>query len=535
MRTTAFKVLTLAAALGSLGASLSSCGSSTFASGTDAGTATDAGPDVGPDGVIVVSHGDGATSADAAPDGDATFEGNDAFLDVANSDNIAPPTDAGPESAVDASADTNGDAARDVDASTVVTVSGHALADGQSGAVATISLSLSWTTTPLAFRQIGLRDTTGKFVTTSTDANGAFEFTGVTPPYDAIVYAGDPSRWPYAYLGLSTAHPRLAGPVVLQQRNATVNVSVQFQDCGSSTCQCAATYWFPALQEQVSVGCGPISSSHLTGTFNPAMGWTGPATATADLHVLEWDPQNQHFWHAVASGVAITASQTISVPQLVLAPVPTAGNVALTVATNGVPSIWTEQASIGYQYANNDSVIALLSGSASTLASGVPNLAGASASASAMFRSAGTLLEEGLTYAGTPPLPLSSANVAVTVQAAASLSSPVSGGSLSQSGSVAWSDVSTSHIYNVSLTPYVNADAGPYFGTTEAWIFTSGSPVDLGRITSMNVALSQQSTWLQLAAVGQVASLDAILDEQTLATPDGTQGSWSSIPFTLTP
>jgi hypothetical protein len=539
MRTTALSVLTLAARLGAL-ASLPSCGSSTFASGEDAGTSADAVADLGSDGVIVVSHGDGATGNDAISGADAgpldaTLGVHDGSSDAATSGDAVQPADAEADSVVDAGGDSNGGATGNVDASTEVTVSGRALADGQSGAFVTISLPLSWTTTPLAFRHIGLRDATGKLATTSTDANGAFQFTGVTPPYDAVVYPGDPSGWPYVYLGLSTAHPRLAGPVVVQQRSVTINVSVQFQDCGSSTCQCAATYWFPALQELESVGCGPVTPSNLTETFNPAMAWTGPATATADLHVLEWDPQNQHFWHAVASGITMTANQAISVPQLVLAPVPTLGNLSLTVTTNGVPQAWTEQASIGYQYANNDGQIVLINGTAPTLTSGVPNLAGASMSASASFMYPGTLLQEGLTFARTLPLPLSTASATVTVNAAPSLSSPVSAGTLSQSGTIAWSDASSNHVYSVALTPYVAADAGPNFGTTEAWVFTSGSSVDLGRVTTMNVALSQQSTWLQLGAAGQVASLDAMLDEQTLATPDGTQGSWVSVPFTLTP
>jgi streptogramin lyase len=77
MRTTAFSAVSLASALGSLLASLSSCGSSTFGSGPDTGTAIEAGEDVEPDTVIVVSHPDG-TVGDAASEADATSEGLDA-------------------------------------------------------------------------------------------------------------------------------------------------------------------------------------------------------------------------------------------------------------------------------------------------------------------------------------------------------------------------------------------------------------------------------------------------------------------------
>jgi hypothetical protein len=523
MRTTAFTVLTLTPAVGFLFVSLSSCGSSTFAPGSDSGT--DAGADVAQDSVII-AHPDGATTDDGAPDGDATSGAHDASSDGPASDHEAPPSDAGAESALDAA----GDATSSPDASTGITVSGHAVSIGS-------SFLLSFGPTQLAFREIGIRDATGKVTTTNTDATGAFQLAGIATPYDIVVYPGSPSDAPYVYLGLSTHHPRLVGAVTLSQYNATVNGSIQFQNCSASTCECDTTYWLRELSTYASVGCGPINANQLTGSINPRLAWAGASSVTADLQVLEWDPQAQHFWHGVASGISLTGGLTTNVPAIAMTPVATAGTLTVTTATAGVPATWQQTASLLYYYPNNDGFAFLASGVKPPLVSGLPNIPGATASTGVMAADpAGTFLSFSLTSAGASNLPPSTTSINLTLKPPPTVTSPPTNGSLSKTSAIAWSSPYTQQVYRAILLPYVEGDAGPVFNDSlAAIIYTSGSSVDLAGLTALGVTVPLGTTSLQFWGAGLVASLDAMVDEQTLAQPDDSQSYAVYVPFTVTP
>jgi hypothetical protein len=541
MRTRAFTILTVAAALGSLAASLSSCGSSTFDSGGDSGTDGEGAADVVHDSVIV-AHPDGPAGDDGGPIGDAGSGGHDALFDGAAADHEAPPSDAAPESALDTGSEggtdattptdaAGGEASSGSDASTGITVSGHAVSLGSRAL-------LSFGPTALAFREVGIRDATGKLVTTNTDANGAFQLAGITTPYDVVVYPGSPSDPPYVYLGLSTPQPQLAGAVTLTRRDATINVSIQFQNCSASSCQCSATYWLRELSTYISEGCGPFNANQLTVSLNPDVAWMGPSSVTADLQVLEWDPQAQHFWHGVASGISLTGGLTTTVPTIVVSSVPTAGTLTVTATAGaGVPTTWPQQASLLFSYPNNDGFAIVASDATLPLMSGFPNIAGATVTAGVSASDpAGTLLTGSFTSAGASNLPLSTTSVAVTLKPPPTVTSPTNNGSLSKTGVIAWSSTSTQQMYRAILVPYVEGDAGPVFnGNVAAIVYTSGSSVDLAGLNALGVNMGLGTMQLQLWGAGMVASLDAMVDEQTLAQPDGSQSYAVYVPFTVTP
>jgi hypothetical protein len=454
-----------------------------------------------------------ATSFDAGSGEDATSGEQDASVEAASGQDASQSPEAG-------------DAASGIDASTGATLSGQVTASG------VLSPEVP-SSTLLPFRTVGIRDATGKVFTTSSDASGAFQVQGVTVPYDAVVYAGDPSGWPVVYLGLSTLQPRLGGSVDLPNRSMTLNVSVQFQDCGASTCQCSASYWFPALDSYVLAGCG-VNPSSLTASLNPQMGWAGPATTTADLHILEWDPQGQHFWHAVASGITMQENQTVTVPQLAVVAVPTAGTVTVS-ATTPLPPSWNLQGSVGYAFPNNDGTALFEYQQALPFSFGVPDMAGGTESVSAsIVDPASTGLYAAESWANAP-VPLGTSSIALTVPPPATMTAPGYGQSLSVGGTMGWSTTTTGQVYSATLLPYVDGDAGFAFGNTEAQIITAGTSVDLAHLAELGVTLTAQSTWLQFRAYGTVASLDAIVDRQTLASPDGSVGSLLYVPFTLTP
>jgi hypothetical protein len=97
-------------------------------------------------------------------------------------------------------------------------------------------------------------------------------------------------------------------------------------------------------------------------------------------------------------------------------------------------------------------------------------------------------------------------------------------------GKIAWTGGSTTEVFGVFFmyTP----DAGTSW---EGWVRTSGSSIDLARLTKLGLPLSGGPTTITLRGDGRASSLDAMVDEQTLASPDETQLNLVNESFTLTP
>jgi hypothetical protein len=138
-------------------------------------------------------------------------------------------------------------------------------------------------------------------------------------------------------------------------------------------------------------------------------------------------------------------------------------------------------------------------------------------------------------FAAAPLIPPSTSNVALTIEPPTTFSAPALNGSLSATGTMTWSSPVAGQVYAATLVPYTNGDAGPVTGNPAVTVFTSASSVPLTHLADLSVAPSPQPIWLRFIASGQVASLNALVDGQTLATPTGTSGSWVFLPFTLTP
>ncbi|HEY3816078.1 MAG TPA: hypothetical protein VGL81_02850 [Polyangiaceae bacterium] len=464
------------------------------------------------------ASGNDATIKDGAPNADSNSGIEDASLEAATSDAGAISPEAG-EAAP-------GEAGTGADAAIGVTLRGRAVAAG-------IGSIFAATSTPLAFRAVGVRDATGAIFTTNTDSTGAFQIAGVTPPYDAVVYAGDPTGWPYVYMQLSTTQPQLSGAIALVQRSATLNASVQLADCGATTCQCAVTWWYPASSDYSLWSCSGGSTSGPFNLNDQAM-WTGQASATVNLHIMEWDPQLTHFWHASAMDVALTEGQTVAVGQLALTALPTAGTVTATLATPGTPATWNPQAGLVYNYPGGG-FIGLSSGAPPFL-SGVPSMAGATMSINANISDpSSTGLWAAESFASAPSIPTSTTSVSLTVQPPVAITAPTLNSLFSLTGTMAWSSPEPSQVYAATLVSYVNGDAGPVIGSPAVTVFTSDSSVPLGRLAQLSVSIAPQPMWLRFIASGSVASLNAMEDQQTLAQPSGSSGSWVFVPFTLTP
>ena len=71
--------------------------------------------------------------------------------------------------------------------------------------------------------------------------------------------------------------------------------------------------------------------------------------------------------------------------------------------------------------------------------------------------------------------------------------------------------------------------------SNEVEVFTDGSSIELTRLAALGVSLTPSRQDGSFDGIGKVASLDAMLDENTLAVPDRSQSAYTEIVFTLTP
>ena len=452
----------------------------------------------------------------------------------------------------DAARDGAGDAASDVAASDVATsdeadvaagtlaVTGHAV----SGPLSILYLTGGWpAVTPLPSRHVAVLDAAGKLTNATTDATGGFAVEDVVPPYDAVVFpqAGDGADGPYVYVGLSTPHPRLvgsadvtdAGTTSATQHGGWLSVPLQLGACGATTCELETLIsGSPTDGFLYNSNNAPVAESTSTPTGHVYADWTGPSIATTiNFDFLEADPSFQHFWTASGSAIFVD-TVTADYNLLTLSPVTTLGSVTLEATTTGIPASWgapTTQLSLVYP--DNGPTASLGQVQSTSIVSGVPDIIGATLSASscAQTPSGATLVQYACAYADA--LPLSTATIALTVAPPPLVTSPQSGATLPSTGSIAWTTTVMDQVYGVDLF-WSAADGGAGQGES---VFTSGTSVDVARLVTLGAAPPSGPLTLYIQGSGQVASLDAIVDDQTLATSNGTSTSLVDLTFTLAP
>jgi len=120
-------------------------------------------------------------------------------------------------------------------------------------------------------------------VVTSTDGQGRFQVTGVTPPYDVALRLSAPLTYAWYFVGLTIPSPVLQvsteGGPLRGQTYLTLNMA-------------NAPVTFPAVNEFVGYSWGSpdgVFSTHVRG--NPddeGPDWYGPVTAVGAAHVLAW-------------------------------------------------------------------------------------------------------------------------------------------------------------------------------------------------------------------------------------------------------
>jgi hypothetical protein len=469
---------------------LAACGGSpgSSSSGPGGSPSSDAGTPVAPD-----------ARADAAPDGGG---------------------DAGP--AVDGAP--NGDAGDD--APQPVAVSGHAV-------------DLQNASQPLVARTLVVIDATGTPFWTTTSATGAFSVAGVLPPYDVVVAAPPyPGGHRYAFIGVSTPHPRVFGgpdsePVYPREHTAQLSVPIDLPACGTAECNVNFAY------ADLSNGGHEFTSGGFTKYTNSGLGgwglapfWYGSGTvAQLGLEVLVTDVPASRFWFASSNVGQVADGSVVSAQQVTPSPVTTLDDATVAASEVNVPAQWRSPSlALWLDYPQNfgSGTALLTSAPAASLVSGVPDIAGAMLHATANTTSPPDPNFYGSSTAASPRVPLTSTNVALTLYGPPTATHPQPGGQLSTSGVIDWTGVPAKQVVDVEV--YDQAS-----DSYELDVYAAGTSVDLKRLAVAGVSIATGAKAINLSSKGDVPSLDAMLDENTLASPDGSHDELVTIHFNAIP
>jgi hypothetical protein len=390
---------------------------------------------------------------------------------------------------------------------------------------------------PLPGRQVVFLDAMGQRVEVTTDANGAFTVSGLVPPYDALVPPAPgasapamPELGPNAYLGLTTAHPRLGGaPIaVAARRTATLNVPVDLTACGTTGCTFGGG---SAVEGSSEFTGGGFQGSYVTGqpatqTVSGTVGWSGSASTVIDISVVAFNSTKTAYWYGTAVGFAVSDQGTVTTPSITVASVPLLPPASFTVDMSQLPGWGPPTLFAGLEFGGGGWQMSFAEVKSSTVSASAPDIPGATLNLSINvgFQNAFAI--------ATAIAPLTSTSVILQAPPSPVITSPTAGGSLSvATGQIAWTGGSSTEVF--SVVPTYTPDGGQQ--AFEGWVWTANPSINLARLTTLGFPLTGGPTNITVEGLGKATSLDAMLDEQTLVVPDNTQDSSVTQTFTLTP
>jgi len=432
------------------------------------------------------------------------------------------------------------------DGASLATVSGHVVAFPTAG------LFPGPSATPIAGRRVTLLDAGGKKLQALTDSSGAFQVDGVALPYDALVDApqGTPASnsVPTAFLSIGTVHPRLIGQAELADggaadgsapstwRQATLDVPLQFPPCPSASCGFALFVVDHLSGASLSGATSTYWNLHASFTFPFPLQWYGGPSAAADVYVLAFDQALSTYWYgSYLVGVPVQDQGTSQMP-LTVAPTPlaTIGTFTATVTSSDVPAAWgAPNLDVFLAIPGTQQLAPLAQVQSTSVAMQVPNLLGATLSAQASVEDPNASDPRTWSAASASALPLTTGTEMFTLPQPLTVTSPAYGATVSPSkgGVLSWTGSPKVGIFLVSFA--ATGDAGatdrlPY-------VLTSNSSIDLARLTELGGTLTPGPTIAPVDCMGEGASLDAILDESTLALPDSSETSGTEWRFVVAP
>jgi hypothetical protein len=379
-------------------------------------------------------------------------------------------------------------------------------------------------TTPLSGRQVVLLDANEQRIALTTDASGAFRAAGVVPPYDALVAGDGADVTPIAYLALSTARPQLggwSGQAPCTPRATTIEIPLALPACGAADCRYDVSLASGGRPLEGGVTGQAYDPSQPTETATLHASWCGRATASIEASVLAHDAAHSNY--AYASSPAMSVADGVATTAAIVTPtaVPTAGATTLTVASVGVPSAWgSPETSIFLVYPNGG-VAYLANVATSGLTTNVPDIAAATLTLQALFDATTPGDPYAAAMSVAKGMSLSTSEASLTVNGPPLVTAPLTGEALSTAGTIAWTPVATDEVVDATLSTIGDSGEAVVVGD----VLTSGDTIDLARLGVLGIRLPTGTGSLELAGQGKVASLDAMVDADTLATSDGTESS----------
>lgn len=388
---------------------------------------------------------------------------------------------------------------------------------------------------PVAESPVLVVDAVGKKFEATSDAQGVFSVRDVLPPYDLKV-CSPPAVEPRlcnAYLGLSRPDVRTtiyAGPRDDVQKTGTVNVTVQFPDCGPSGC-------FAQMRTDSPLGVGQSTGYSATSqsvTVAVEHRWlTTSAKANASENVttdiLISDRSWTKYWYARVgpSPLAPDAAQNVFVTP---AQVSSVGPITITVNDSDVPDAWRRDLQASLNLPSFKTALPMQRVESSSLVTLLPNIPGGTfkISTSRTLRDANGMVTR-IVSTTSPKQALSTSSVSLSVTKGLDMVRPAEAGatfSRSTSARFEWQKPKGAWVSGFTLY-----DEAPPSRRLAGTFYMDGNELALDRLTRLGVVLHDGAYSLELD--GYVGTVAAVVEPDPAKSLDlgGQVGMWTSQQF----
>jgi hypothetical protein len=334
------------------------------------------------------------------------------------------------------------------------------------------------------------------YPSTTSDANGAFTVSGVTPPYDVTVVISS-TKLGITYRGLTRSDPTLVN--LFSTPPAVNNAAV------SGTVSGGAGYPLPVNHTSNVVYISPEASggsipNSLSGAYSLGLSWDGNSTTSGTLHALQWQttpagmPQT-YTGYATKAGVIVSAGGSFAGHNLAMASV-TGGTISGTITVPATVTLGSKVLALAFS-SNRSITLGSEGGTSAAFTYNVPNVTGTTITLSATGTGGG-----GLSIATKTGIAVGATGVGLTLPEVPQLSLPVDAATnVTNATPFAWTAI-PSMVYLILFN-------GPA-GEPDYLIVTGTATTTIPDLTSLGLGLPAGTgySW-GLYVFGPNASIDA--------------------------
>lgn len=383
-------------------------------------------------------------------------------------------------------------------------------------------------------RTITLVDARGQKFTATTAADGKFQLPSVAVPYDVRVHAkeGPGTAW----IGVTRRDVQLrayrdAPSTTCTSVKTTLNMTVQYPACPSDSCDLDIS--IHSADGRASGGLVTGYTAGMTsGVWSPEASWCslpGTTAPAVTVDVLVSNRSYSTFFYRRLGPYAAQPNGSVQVGSFSVPSVPTIGTLTATTNELGVPSGWRRDVQVFLGFPGGG-VGYLARASATSIASGIPNIPGSTVSVSA-YASDPLLTgnQQDQCSATVDNLPVTATSTTQTLVKGPAVS-PLPASTVAKSAfAVAWTPVLGAppalvqfQVFNV--TP-------PSF---EASVWAEKGPVALSRLEALGLSVSAGEKNFELYTIGARTLDDAVKPGPALPPYSGSRSSIRHV-FTIAP